>query len=664
NRRCRSKKKGVKEVDGDEDVPIFNDSSDADSVKERSGKYLKSDKKDDKNKSGYKTNWKFDQKGESKGDGSSFKGTVYSHCKANGHNSDRFLNTIVRCMAHYNLFDNLQSSGDDSNTVDTGNNSSSNTSSKKKRGLVRGSKPLPNGKKKNIRECYDISHVSWFDLKEKIRDAWKRYKYRLNTTLIVGNNPRDVKAFPDPEFVPREDWVKFVDYCNSKKFMAKSKMNKENRVKLIAPCTLGRTSMPITRHKLAEKKGVTDEEIGRVEVYIPAHTKKDKIIQCPEVIKFCKERKGGTRGMGAGMSISMVEKVGYIVNENEELRSNNNELKFAIEKLRKDLDALTKYVGNILVISLTDNLPSQQATSSSQREQEKHQHIDKECRLVGCPWRIVAHGVIVGVDPTDMCHSVALGDDFYKVAIHDIVDVVKALHSRFQARVKEEGKMLDIFPKLLRPTTELYFIGVTYGRETLKLTEVSASDKLENFRASQELRRKGSRHNNNNKSLSSNSSPSLQRLFRCQNKIEDINNDVETTNTQQSVSITLDNVNPVGLGRKSRQIFDQVWRNFSGLGQISRTNTDDTLEFPMITAKCLLHWKSFEAERTSVFDRLIQMIGSAIEAPRTSRGSGLRTSWRPFGTNSPNSHWQSIIETLNNLLATLKQNFVCDSLPY
>ncbi|XP_015892138.2 myosin-6 isoform X2 [Ziziphus jujuba] len=29
--------------------------------------------------------------------------------------------------------------------------------------------------------------------------------------------------------------------------------------------------------------------------------------------------------------------------------------------------------------------------------------------------------------------------------------------------------------------------------------------------------------------------------------------------------------------------------------------------------KCLLHWKSFEAERTSVFDRLIQMIGSEIE---------------------------------------------------
>ncbi|KAL9685470.1 hypothetical protein QQ045_022920 [Rhodiola kirilowii] len=30
--------------------------------------------------------------------------------------------------------------------------------------------------------------------------------------------------------------------------------------------------------------------------------------------------------------------------------------------------------------------------------------------------------------------------------------------------------------------------------------------------------------------------------------------------------------------------------------------------------KCLLHWKSFEAEKTSVFDRLIQMIGSEIES--------------------------------------------------
>ncbi|MQM05640.1 hypothetical protein Taro_038452 [Colocasia esculenta] len=35
----------------------------------------------------------------------------------------------------------------------------------------------------------------------------------------------------------------------------------------------------------------------------------------------------------------------------------------------------------------------------------------------------------------------------------------------------------------------------------------------------------------------------------------------------------LSDVNPVGLGRKSRQMFDDVWRKFSGLGQLSRTST-------------------------------------------------------------------------------------------
>ncbi|KZV21513.1 myosin-6-like, partial [Dorcoceras hygrometricum] len=187
--------------------------------------------------------------------------------------------------------------------------------------------------------------------------------------------------------------------------------------------------------------------------------------------------------------------------------------------------------------------------------------------------------------------------------------------------------------------------------------------------------------------------------------------------------------------------------------------------------KCLLHWKSFEAERTSVFDRLIQMIGSAIEnqesndhmaywlsntstllfllqkslrpagdtpvrkqaptslfgrmtmgfrsspssanlattaaaaieavrhveakypallfkqqltayvekiygiirdnlkkelgsllalciqAPRTSKGNALR-SGRSFGKDSATNHWQGIIDCLNSLLSTLKENFV------
>lgn len=57
--------------------------------------------------------------------------------------------------------------------------------------------------------------------------------------------------------------------------------------------------------------------------------------------------------------------------------------------------------------------------------------------------------------------------------------------------------------------------------------------------------------------------------------------DVAPPPTAQSPSpptLKLDDVNPVGLGRRSRQIFDEVWRKFSGLGQMSRTTRPDEQE--------------------------------------------------------------------------------------
>ncbi|KAF6173505.1 hypothetical protein GIB67_022915 [Kingdonia uniflora] len=111
--------------------------------------------------------------------------------------------------------------------------------------------------------------------------------------------------------------------------------------------------------------------------------------------------------------------------EREDESEDNSEEHYTSKKNKGLLvSAATQQVsrGRQKVISPGHSLPSQQTASSSQREHEKHQHIDKECRLVGCPWRIVAHGVIVGADPSDMYHLVALGDDSYKVVIHEIVD--------------------------------------------------------------------------------------------------------------------------------------------------------------------------------------------------------------------------------------------------
>ncbi|KAK6915244.1 NAD(P)-binding domain [Dillenia turbinata] len=59
------------------------------------------------------------------------------------------------------------------------------------------------------------------------------------------------------------------------------------------------------------------------------------------------------------------------------------------------------------------------------------------------------------------------------------------------------------------------------------------------------------------------------------NKNNEGDDDDEEKQQKQSSMIKLDDVNPVGLGRKSRQIFDELWRKFSGLGQISRTIRSD-----------------------------------------------------------------------------------------
>lgn len=61
------------------------------------------------------------------------------------------------------------------------------------------------------------------------------------------------------------------------------------------------------------------------------------------------------------------------------------------------------------------------------------------------------------------------------------------------------------------------------------------------------------------------------------NEKDDGKENNEATRTQKQ-PLSLEDVNPVGLGRKSRQIFDEVWRKFSGLGQISRTTRPDDKE--------------------------------------------------------------------------------------
>ncbi|XP_010522522.1 PREDICTED: myosin-6 [Tarenaya hassleriana] len=67
--------------------------------------------------------------------------------------------------------------------------------------------------------------------------------------------------------------------------------------------------------------------------------------------------------------------------------------------------------------------------------------------------------------------------------------------------------------------------------------------------------------------------------------------------------------------------------------------------------------KIFGMVRDNLKKELSTLVSLCIQAPRMSKGGMLR-SGRSFGKDSPANHWQSIIESLNSLLATLKDNYV------
>lgn len=91
----------------------------------------------------------------------------------------------------------------------------------------------------------------------------------------------------------------------------------------------------------------------------------------------------------------------------------------------------------------------------------------------------------------------------------------------------------------------------------------------------------------NNKSKNNNKSKRLRGSNKKKSPALAVENDVVSNSTsvendkkqqEQQKLLDLEDVNPVGLGRRSRQLFDEVWRKFSGLGQISSTTRPDQRE--------------------------------------------------------------------------------------
>ncbi|KAF9609474.1 hypothetical protein IFM89_016473 [Coptis chinensis] len=161
--------------------------------------------------------------------------------------------------------------------------------------------------------------------------------------------------------------------CISVISKAGSKRNKANRSKLRAPNTLGRRSMAATRH----------------------------------VITLGKDKSGRMRGMGAGVSSTMVKKTALVLKKNEELRCENTTTNSKLDRLETELQMVK------------DMIVASHPASQTQRNPVS------ETPTVEVPLRQpsqVASGEIVAVNPQSIVHGRPMGEGVFKILLTEVVD--------------------------------------------------------------------------------------------------------------------------------------------------------------------------------------------------------------------------------------------------
>ncbi|KAF5197252.1 hypothetical protein FRX31_013164, partial [Thalictrum thalictroides] len=197
-----------------------------------------------------------------------------------------------------------------------------------------------------------------------------------------------------------------------------------------------------------ERNVKSDFEVGRAEVYIRAHTKKDKTVQCPEIVEkiqeienstpksnpLCvndaltqvlgKDRNGHMRGMGAGISITMVKKTSTLLKKNEVLQAENSTTNLKVDMLGKELEKIKE-----MILKTQVNSParfnvdlSTPTTPSKRSSQPDHPFLNKQYDLYAVGSALVGSGEVVEVDPQVIVHGTPLGEGSYKILLTDVHD--------------------------------------------------------------------------------------------------------------------------------------------------------------------------------------------------------------------------------------------------
>ncbi|KAF6153089.1 hypothetical protein GIB67_034811 [Kingdonia uniflora] len=83
---------------------------------------------------------------------------------------------------------------------------------------IKGGKKGPS-RGSQMKEGFYFPHVSEMYLRDKLATYWRNFKSGKYTKNVKGKNHVLVKA-NNPQFVPIDDWHRFVDNCNSAAFQA------------------------------------------------------------------------------------------------------------------------------------------------------------------------------------------------------------------------------------------------------------------------------------------------------------------------------------------------------------------------------------------------------------------------------------------------------------
>ncbi|KAK1307015.1 hypothetical protein QJS10_CPA10g00425 [Acorus calamus] len=274
-------------------------------------------------------------------------------------------------------------------------------------------------------------------LDERMNAMFRSHKYGLKVKYVKDKDPAVVKEGPIPPNVSKEDWRTFVDMCNSEEHKTISDRNVVNRSKLKSPSTLGRKSMAVVRHEMAmERNATSDAEISRSEVYIRAHTKKDKTVQIPDVIVLGNDSRGRMRGMGAGINKTVFKNATSMITKNLKLEKEKMQMGEKIEILQEEMKNVKALLANMNVPQTTASVGVVRSggsqthnvggsgglpNTSTEAPPVSDMLIGKKCSLLNYDYEIVAHGEIVSVDPLLNVHGSRMGNGFYKVVLVEII---------------------------------------------------------------------------------------------------------------------------------------------------------------------------------------------------------------------------------------------------